>query len=211
MATYEVLQELIITGQKEKVAPTIKNLLESGKPPMEIIANGLTAGMNVVGTRFKSGDMYIPEVMLSANAMKEGMDMLKPLVVGISLFFGMGKFVVGTVEGDIHTIGKSIVSMVLESSGFEIIDLGVNVTATMFVEAVKKEQPKLLGMSAMLTTTMNRMKDVIESLKKAGLRDKTRVLVGGAPITQDFARSIGADGYAPDALSALAKAKSLIG
>jgi len=210
MGAYEELQELIITGQKEKVAPTIKNLLDGSRAPMDIITNGLMAGMTVVGARFKSGDMYIPEVMLSSHAMKEGMDILKPLVVGGSLPFSIGRLVMGTVEGDIHTIGKSIVSMILESSGFEIIDLGVNVTAAMFVEAVKKERPKMLGMSAMLTTTMTKMKEVIESLKEAGLRDKTRVLVGGAPITQEFADSIGADGYAPDALSALAKAKSLI-
>ena len=210
MTAYEELQELIITGQKEKVAATIKTLLASGKAPMDIITNGLTAGMNVVGAKFKSHDMFIPEVMVSANAMKEGMDILKPLVVGESLSFSTGKVVIGTVEGDIHTIGKSIVSMLLESSGFEIIDLGVNVPAAKFVEAVKKEQPIILGMSAMLTTTMTKMKDVIDSLKEAGLRDKTRVMVGGAPITQPFADSIGADGYAPDASSAVEKAKDLI-
>ncbi len=210
MTAYEELQELIITGQTEKVAATIKTLLGSGKAPMDIITNGLTAGMNVVGAKFKSGDMFIPEVMVSANAMKEGMDILKPLVVSESLSFSTGKVVIGTVEGDIHTIGKSIVSMLLGSSGFEIIDLGVNVPAKKFVEAVKKEQPIILCMSAMLTTTMPKMKDVIDSLKEAGLRDKIRVLVGGAPITQQFADSIAADGYAPDAGSAVEKAKSLI-
>ena len=211
MASYEELQELIITGQKDKVAAAVKTLLDSGKAPMVIIKEGLTAGMNVVGAKFKSGDMFIPEVMISAHAMKEGMNILKPLVVGESSSFSAGKVVIGTVEGDIHTIGKSIVAMLMESSGFEIIDLGIDIPAAKFVEAVKKEQPGILGMSAMLTTTMSRMKDVIDALKEASLRDKTRVMVGGAPITQDFADSLGADGYAPDASSAVEKAKALIG
>jgi 5-methyltetrahydrofolate--homocysteine methyltransferase len=211
MATYEELQELIITGQKDKVAAIIKTLLANGKAPMDIIANGLTAGMDVVGARFKSRDMFIPEVMMSASAMKEGMDILKPLVVGDSLSLSARKVVIGTVEGDIHTIGKSIVSMLLESSGFKVIDLGINIPAAKFIEAVKKEQPLILAMSAMLTTTMLKMKEVIDSLKEAGLRDKIRVMVGGAPITQQFADSIGADGYAPDASSAVEKAKDLIG
>lgn len=209
MASYEELQELIITGQKDKVAAAVKTLLSSGKAPMDIIKEGLTAGMNVVGAKFKSGDMFIPEVMISAHAMKEGMNILKPLVVGESSSFSAGKVVIGTVEGDIHTIGKSIVAMLMESSGFEIIDLGIDIPAAKFVEAVKKEQPGILGMSAMLTTTMSRMKDVIDALKEASLRDKTRVMVGGAPVTQEFADTIGADGYAPDASSAVEKAKDL--
>ncbi len=211
MASYEELQELIITGQKEKVAAAVKTLLNSGKAPMDIINEGLTAGMNVVGVKFKAGDMFIPEVMIAAHAMKEGMNILKPLVAGESSSLSTKKAVVGTVEGDIHTIGKNIVAMLLESSGFEIIDIGVDVSAARFVETVKKEQPIILGMSAMLTTTMSRMKDVIEALKEANLRDKTRVMIGGAPITQEFADSIGADGYTPDASSAVEKAKALVG
>lgn len=211
MATYAELQEQVITGQKDKVAATIKTLLDGGKAPVEIINEGLIAGMNVVGVKFKAGDMFIPEVMASAHAMKEGMDIVKPLVVGESASFTMDKAIIGTVEGDIHTIGKSIVAMLMESSGFDVIDLGVNVPAAKFVEAVKKEQPRILGMSALLTTTMPRMKDVIEALKGVGLRDKTRVMVGGAPVTQGFADSIGADGYAPDGPSAVDKAKELIG
>ncbi len=210
MATYAELQEQVITGQKDKVAATIKTLLDGGKAPIEIINEGLIAGMNVVGVKFKAGDMFIPEVMFSAHAMKEGMDIVKPLVVGESASFTMDKAIIGTVEGDIHTIGKSIVAMLMESSGFDVIDLGVNVPAAKFVEAVKKEQPRILGMSALLTTTMPRMKDVIEALKGVGLRDKTCVMVGGAPVTQGFADSIGADGYAPDGPSAVEKAKALI-
>jgi len=210
MAKYEELQELIVTGQKDKVAAVVKTLLDSGKAPMEIINDGLTGGMNVVGAKFKAGDMFIPEVMISAHAMKEGMDILKPLVAGESSSLSAKKAVLGTVEGDIHSIGKSIVAMLLESSGFEIIDIGVDIPVARFVEAVQKERPAIIGMSAMLTTTMSRMKDVIEALKEASLRDNTRVIIGGAPITQEFADSIGADGYAPDASSAVEKAKTLI-
>ena len=212
MASYEELQELILIGQKDEVKGMVNTLLGSGKAPMEIISNGLIGGMNVVGVKFKSGEMFIPEVMASAHAMKEGMDIVKPLVVGdATSSFLIGKAVMGTVEGDIHSIGKNIVAMLLESEGFEVIDLGVEVPAARFIEAVKQEQPKILGLSALITTTMLRMKDVIEALKEAGVREKVQVMVGGAPITQSFADSIGADGYAPDGPSAVAKTKELIG
>ena len=212
MASYEELQELIITGQKDEVKGMVNTLLKSGKAPMEIISDGLIGGMNVVGVKFKSGEMFIPEVMASAHAMKEGMDIVKPLVIGdATSSFLIGKVVMGTVEGDIHSIGKNIVAMLLESEGFEVIDLGAEVPAARFVEVVKQEQPKILGLSALITTTMLRMKDVIEALKEAGFRERVRVMIGGAPITQGFANSIGTDGYAPDGPSAVAKAKELIG
>ncbi|MFC1984757.1 corrinoid protein [Chloroflexota bacterium] len=210
MATYIELQELVITGQRDKVKAVISSLLGRGKAPMEIISDGLVDGMNVVGAKFKSGEMFIPEVIASAHAMREGTDILKPLVVGETSSFDKGKILMVTVEGDIHTIGKNIVSMLLESGGFRAIDLGTDIPANNIVEAVKKEQPKILGMSAMLTTTMPRMKDVIESLKEAGIRDKVRVMIGGAPISRSFADSIGADGYAPDGLLAVDKAKELV-
>jgi len=156
--------------------------------------------------------MFIPEVLASAKAMSGGMELLKPLIVAEELStIHTGKVVIGTVQGDLHNIGKKIVSMILESGGFTVVDLGVDIPADKFVEAVKQEQPNILGLSALLTTTMPRMKDVIKALKEAGVRDKVRVIVGGAPITQDFADSIGADGYAPDAASALDKAKQLLG
>lgn len=179
---------------------------------MEIISEGLIRGMSVVGQRMKSGEMFIPEVLMSANAMNKGMEILKPLIAGEeSLKIYAGKVIMGTVEGDVHSIGKSIVSTILESSGFTVLDIGVDVPADKFIEAVKHEQPKILGLSALLTTTMPRMKDVIEALKEAGFREKVWVMVGGAPVTQGFADSIGADGYAPDAVSALDKAKELPG
>lgn len=210
MATYAELQELVISGQKDKVKDVVNSLLGSGKAPMEIISDGLVGGMSVVGGKFKSGEMFIPEVIASAHAMKEGTDILKPMVVGEESSFDKGKVLVATVEGDIHTIGKSIVAMLLESEGFQVIDLGVDISASAIVEAVKKEQPKVLGMSAMITTTMPRMKDVIEALAAAGMKNTVKVMVGGAPISQSFADSIGADGYAPDGLSAVEKAKALI-
>jgi len=212
MALYEELQESVITGQTDKVVGMVKTLLGSGKAPMEIISEGLIRGMSVVGQRMKSGEMFIPEVLVSANAMNKGMEILKPLIVGEeSLTIYAGKVIMGTVEGDVHSIGKSIVSTILESSGFTVLDMGVDVPADKFIEAVKQEQPKILGLSALLTTTMPRMKDVIEALKEAGFREKVWVMVGGAPVTQGFADSIGADGYAPDAVSALDKAKELLG
>ncbi len=210
MATYAELQELVISGQKDKVKDMVNSLLGSGKAPMEIISDGLVGGMSVVGGKFKSGEMFIPEVIASAHAMKEGTDILKPMVVGEESSFDKGKVLVATVEGDIHTIGKSIVAMLLESEGFQVIDLGVDISASAIVEAVKKEQPKVLGMSAMITTTMPRMKDVIEALTAAGMKNTVKVMVGGAPISQSFADSIGADGYAPDGLSAVEKAKALV-
>ena len=210
MASYEELKELVITGQKDKVKDVVNSLLGSGKAPMEIISDGLVGGMSVVGGKFKSGEMFIPEVIASAHAMKEGTDILKPMVVGETSSFDKGKVLMVTVEGDIHTIGKSIVSMLLESEGFQVIDLGVDIPASAIVEAVKKEQPKVLGMSSMITTTMPRMKDVIEALAAAGMKNAVKVMVGGAPISQSFADSIGADGYAPDGLLAVDKAKELV-
>ena len=212
MALYEELQESIIAGQKDKVKEMVNTLLDSDTAPIEIISEGLIGSMSIVGQKMKSGEMFIPEVLASAHAMNEGMGMLKPLITGdesSSLF--ASKALMGTVQGDLHNIGKKIVSMILESGGFTVVDLGVDIPADKFVEAVKQEQPNILGLSALLTTTMPRMKDVIKALKEAGVRDKVRVMVGGAPITQDFADSIGADGYAPDAASALDKAKQLLG
>lgn len=212
MASYEELQESIIAGQRDKVKEVVNTLLDSDTAPIEIISEGLIGSMSIVGQKMKSGEMFIPEVLASAHAMNEGMGMLKPLITGdesSSLF--ASKALMGTVQGDLHNIGKKIVSMILESGGFTVVDLGVDIPADKFVEAVKQEQPNILGLSALLTTTMPRMKDVIKALKEAGVRDKVRVIVGGAPITQDFADSIGADGYAPDAASALDKAKQLLG
>ncbi len=212
MATYEELQESIIAGQEDKVKGEVSALLERGNSPMEIISEGLISGMSVVGQKMKSGEMFIPEVLASAKAMSGGMELLKPLIVAEELStIHTGKVVIGTVQGDLHSIGKKIVSTILESGGFTVVDIGVDVPTDKFIETIKQEQPNILGLSALLTTTMPRMGEVIEALKRSNLRDKVRVMVGGAPVTQGFADKIGADGYAPDAVSAVDKAKELLG
>lgn len=212
MASYQELWDSVIMGDEGKVKEEIGTLLERGNSPLEIISEGLIPGMSVVGQRMKSGEMFIPEVLASAHAMSQGMELLKPVIAveELSTIY-KGKVVIGTVQGDVHSIGKSIVSTILESSGFTVLDIGVDVSVDRFVEAVEQEQPNILGLSTLLTTTMPRMRDAIEALKRNNLRDRVRVMVGGAPVTQGFADSIGADGYAPDAVSALDKAKELLG
>ncbi len=208
MAEYKELKESIIAGDMDKVEELVQNLVDKGNSPTEIISEGLTAGMAVVGEKMKSGEMFIPEVLASAQAMSRGMELLKPLIVGGVTY--TGRVVMGQVEGDVHSIGRKFVGMILESGGFEVVDLGEDVPANKFIEAVGREQPNILGLSALLTTTMPHMKDVIEALKRSNLRDKIHVIVGGAPVTQAFADSIGADGYAPDAITAVDKAKQLL-
>jgi len=211
MTTYEELGNSVITGDEDKVKEGVNILLKGGDSPMKIIDEGLTPSMSVVGQKMKAGEMFIPEVLASANAMNKGMEILKPLIAAEeSLKLYAGKVIMGTVEGDVHRIGKGIVATILESGGFTVQDLGESVPAAKFVEAVEREQPKILGLSSLMTMTAPHMRDVIEALKRNNLRDKVQVMVGGAPITQDFADSIGADGYAPDAASALDKAKQLM-
>jgi 5-methyltetrahydrofolate--homocysteine methyltransferase len=208
---YEELQENIITGRNDKVEELTRTLLEKGNSPMEIISEGLIQGMSIVGQRFKTGEMFIPEVLAAAQAMSRGMALLKPLIVGEQSTIYTAKIVIGTVQGDIHNIGKNIVSMILESAGFMVVDIGVDVPTDKFIEAVKREQPDILALSALLTTTIPHMKDVIEAIRLNNLTDKVKVIVGGAPVSQSFADSIGADGYAPDAVSAVDKVKQLLG
>ena len=166
--------------------------------------------MDVVGREYEEGERYIPEMLISAEAMKAAMEVLRPKLVETGAK-PRGKVVIGTVEGDLHDIGKNLVAMMLEGAGFEVIDLGVEVTAKQFVHAVGEHKPDILGMSALITTTMVHMPEVIEALKQTGLRNKVKVMVGGAPITQEYADEIGADGYAPDAASAVELAKRLVG
>lgn len=212
MGAYEELHEKVISGQQDKVQDMVGVLIDKGNDPLEIMSEGLISPMSVVGQKMKTGEMFIPEVLASAQAMKGGMELLKPLISGEkSSEIYTGKVVIGTVDGDLHNIGKNIVSLMLEGVGFQVVDVGEDIPAEKFVEAVERENPDILGLSALLTTTMSNMKDVIEALKSGNLRDKVKVMVGGAPVTQDFADSIGADGYAPDAGSAADKARQLIG
>jgi 5-methyltetrahydrofolate--homocysteine methyltransferase len=212
MATYEELQESIITGQPDKVKELVAGLLVGGGKPRGIISEGFISGMSVVGQRFRTGEMFIPEVIASAAAMNMGLEILKPLIVGDELSdMSAGKVVIGTVQGDVHYIGKKLVSMMMESGGFTVKDLGEDVLPDKFIEAVEQEKPNILGLSGLLTTTIPLMGDVVEALKRRNLRDNVKVMVGGAPVTQEFADSIGADAYAADAVSAVDKAKQLMG
>jgi len=205
----EEIQKDLYSGKLDGVKKGVKKALEEGMSAQEVLAKGLLAGMDKVGKDFKAGDLFIPEVLMCAKAMHGGLDILKPLLVGLGTSL-LGKVVIGTVAGDLHDIGKNLVRMMLEGAGFEIIDLGVSVSPEKFVEAVKANGAKLMGMSALLTTTMPSMKLTIEGLKKAGIRENVKVLVGGAPVTASFAESIGADAYAPDAASAVDVARELI-
>ena len=166
--------------------------------------------MDVVGEKFRRDEFFMPEVLISAKAMQAGMDILRPKLIETGTKLA-GKIVLGTVKGDLHDIGKHLVGMLMEGAGFQVIDLGIDVPSEKLVEAVKSNRPNILGLSALLTTTMPRMKEIIESLVEAGVRDKVKVMVGGAPLTEKFAKDIGADGYAPDAASAVEKARELIG
>lgn len=209
-----VLKELkraVLEGDEERAAELTRGVLEEGIEPARILNEGLVPAMDVVGREYEEGERYIPEMLISAEAMKAAMEVLRPKLVETGAK-PRGKVVIGTVEGDLHDIGKNLVAMMLEGAGFEVIDLGTEVTAEQFVQAVEEHNPDIVGMSALLTTTMVHMPEVIEALKKAGLRDdKAKVIVGGAPITQEYADKIGADGYAPDAASAVELAKRLVG
>lgn len=203
------LSQAVINGQKAKAEELTRKALEEGVSPVTIINEALVPGMAVVGEKFKNDEFYIPEVLVAARAMNAAMAIVKPLIVGDQLK-PLGKVVIGTVRGDLHDIGKNLVMMMLEGAGFEIVDLGVDVAPEKFVEAAKANSADVVAMSALLTTTMPAMKDTIAALEENGLRDKVKVIIGGAPVTQSYADSIGADGYAPDAASAVDKVKELL-
>jgi len=201
----DVLQDIassLYKGENEAVAELVQKALDQGLAPQEVLSGGLIAGMDEVGKDFKAGDLFVPEVLIAARAMHAGMGVLRPLLAEGDVP-SAGKFVVGTVEGDLHDIGKNLVKMMIEGAGFETVDLGTDVKAAAFVDAVREHQPKVVGMSALLTTTMVNMKGTIEALEEAGLRDQIKIMVGGAPVTAAFAEEIGADAYAPDAASAV--------
>ena len=203
------ISEALQRGNTDKVEKLVKQALEEEIAPKDILENGLIEGMNIIGIKFKNNEVYVPEVLIAARAMHAGMDILKPKLIEAGVK-NIGKVVIGTVKGDLHDIGKNLVKMMLEGAGFEVIDLGVDVSSETFVSAVKKYQPDILGMSALLTTTMINMGEVIKALQSANLREKVKVMIGGAPITKNYAEQIGADGYSPDAASAADDAKEFI-
>ena len=208
MADLQALAQAIINGKAPDAKAITESALAEGMPPGDILNNGLVAGMNVVGEKFKNNDFYVPEVLIAARAMKGAMELLRPQLAKCGVQ-PLGRVAIGTVRGDLHDIGKNLVGMMLEGAGFEINDLGVDVKPEQFVDAVKKGSD-VIALSALLTTTMPAMKDTIEALKADGSRENAYVMIGGAPVTQNYCDEIGADGYAPDAASAVDKAKELL-
>ena len=209
MADFEKMGEAVIEGNQEQVIELTQKAVDEGVEPNKIIENGLINGMNVVGKRFKAGDMFVPEVLMSAKSMKGGMNIVKPLLLEGEMP-SEGTILLGTVSGDLHDIGKNLVGMMMESGGLEIVNLGTDISPSEFAEKVKEHNPDVLGMSALLTTTMLSMRDTIEVLVEEGLRESLKIMVGGAPVTKEFADEIGADGWAPDAASAKDLAFDLI-
>ena len=202
MASFEVLVEAVLKGDQNLVESEVNKALNEGAEARSILTKGLIGGMGIVGERFKAGDMFLPEVLMCASAMHKGLAIVKPLLAK-SGQKATARVVMGTVAGDIHDIGKRIVSFLLEGNGFEVIDLGVDVKDETFAQAVAEHNPDVLGMSALLATTMPNMGKVIDLLKEKELRNKVKIIVGGACVTEQFAESIGADGYAPEAGSAV--------
>jgi len=210
MAQLQALADAIIAGNRVKTAELTAEALSAGMPAKQILDEGLIAGMAVVGEKFKNCEFYVPEVLVAARAMAAAMEKLRPALVE-SKVEPIGKVAIGTVRGDLHDIGKNLVAMMLEGAGFEIIDLGVDCSPEQFVGAVKEKGANIVALSALLTTTMPAMRDTIEAMTAAGVRDKAKVIIGGAPVTQKFADQIGADGYAADAASGVDVAKSVLG
>jgi 5-methyltetrahydrofolate--homocysteine methyltransferase len=207
MSIVSEIMETTKAGDQQKVASLAKQALDEGMEPDRIIKEGLIPAMEIVGKEFGEGKIYIPEMLIAARAMKSALETLKPMLVGEKLE-GFAKIVLGTVQGDMHDIGKNLVAMMLEGSGAEVIDLGVDVPPAEFVEAIRTHNPQFLGMSALLTTTMAAMKETIEALEKEGLREGLKILIGGAPVTQAFADEIGADGYGVNASEAVSQVKT---
>ena len=210
MAKYQELADAIIAGDNVKSKEITQKLVDSGVSSSDILNEGLVAGMEVVGRQFKANEMYIPEVLIAARAMHAAMDIIKPMLSESGAKM-KGTVIIGTVQGDLHDIGKNLVGMMLEGGGFSVIDVGVDISAEKFVEEAKKSGAKLIGLSALLTTTMPVMKDVIALLKTDSITADVKVMVGGAPLTQEYSDSIGANGYAPDASSAVDLATKLLG
>lgn len=210
--TEELVEQMfddLYDGLADEIAKGTQILLDRGWSARQVLDDALIGGMNIVGVDFRDGILFVPEVLLAASAMKAGMAILKPLL-SASGVDPVGKIVIGTVKGDIHDIGKNLVGMMMEGAGFEVIDIGINTDVDTFIETLKTERPDILGMSALLTTTMPYMKVVIDSMKEQGIRDDFIVMVGGAPLNEEFGEAVGADAYCRDAATAVEVAKSLL-
>jgi len=205
----ETIYDHVLQGKNDDIELSIQKALADNLPAGQILTEGLIAAMEEVGRRFEIGEYFVPEMLIAARAMKTGLVILRPLLVeeGVE---AIGKAVIGTVKGDLHDIGKNLLGMMFEGAGFEVIDLGTDVSPEKFAEAARSHQPDIVGISALLTTTMQKMPEVIEAIEDMGVRNKVKILVGGAPLTSSFAEEIGADGYAADASAAVTLAKSLL-
>jgi len=209
MPTMQEISDAVIIGNQQKTIELVEAALKEGKKPGAIITEGLIPGMDTVGKKFTAREYYVPDMLIAARAMQSALKILKPMLVGDEIV-SAGTCVIGTVQGDLHDIGKNLVGMMLEGAGFKVIDLGADVKSEKYIEAIKENSANVLGLSALLTTTMPMMKEVVEAAKAAGIRDKVKIVIGGAPITQKYADDIGADGYSPDAASAVDLVKGLI-
>ncbi len=210
MVNLSEIKEAIIQGKPDDARDLTQRALRGGREAEKVLSEALIAAMNEVGERFGRNEIFFPEMLVAAMAMKDALAVLKPILVSKGIK-GIGKVVLGTVQGDLHDIGKNLVGMLFEGAGFEVIDVGIDTPKEEFVKAIRENGPQLVGLSALLTTTMPRMREVISALEQEGLRDQVKVIVGGAPVTQEYADEIGADGYAPDAPSATNKARDLLG
>ncbi|MEI8094287.1 MAG: corrinoid protein [Spirochaetales bacterium] len=209
MAILDDISTFLQKGKAKEVKELVQQAIDQGIAAKSILEDGLMAGMNIIGGKFKRNEVYVPEVLIAARAMNQGTALLKPYLVTAGVK-ATGKVILGTVKGDLHDIGKNLVRMMMEGKGLEVIDLGVDVSAEKFVAAVHEHKPQIVALSALLTTTMNEMKTVIEALEAAGVRKQVKVMIGGAPITDSFCASIGADAYTADAASAGDKAIELV-
>ena len=201
--------DCIIDGDAPGTAEMVQKALKDGHNPGQVLSEGMIAAMSEVGRRFEAGEFFVPEMLVSARAMKEGLAVLRPHLTQAKIE-PIGSVVLGTVEGDLHDIGKNLVGMMLEGAGFKVLDLGTNIPPAQFVDAVQEHQPQFVGISALLTTTMTGVKKIVDALEVANLRDQVKVMVGGAPVTQEFVDQVGADLFAPDAASAANKARALL-
>jgi 5-methyltetrahydrofolate--homocysteine methyltransferase len=210
MSIVQSIFAAVVDGDQPNTDCLVAQALADGIPPREVLSQGLIAGMSEVGSRFQCGEYFVPDMLVSARAMKAGMERLRPYLVSSDIQ-PIGKVVIGTVQGDLHDIGKNLVAMMLEGAGFQVIDLGVNVSAERFVQTAQEQGADLIALSALLTTTMGSMQTVVEAVQKAGLHGRVKVIIGGAPISQEYADHIGADGFAPDAAVAAGCARALVG
>ncbi len=202
MAILEAIQNCVLDGELDEIKDLVQKAVDEGIDPAAIINDGLIGGMNIVAPLFKSGEMFVPEVMESADTMNEGMQVVKPLITDADMPT-KGKVIIGTVNGDLHDIGKNLVVLMMESRGYTVVDLGVDVKEDQFVQAIKEHKPDIVGMSSLLTTTMMKIDDTIKVINDAGVRGDVRIIIGGAPISQEFADDVGADGYSEDASTAV--------